>query len=183
MQHKRKNKFGEQLLIAVIVILFGSVDAYSQSIWDSNYVRCPLTTLARRQVVRQLGRLSNNLHDFASDKQDLAEAVSDGSRTDINSRISDFEETSRRLRRNINRLVELFHSSDRQRGTQIGNALFQTLVEKNEILQSARQRLGGGQISPDQLRSELERGRRLVLGVKSDVDILMIEIENKPCPN
>lgn len=183
MQQRRKIKLSGQLIIAGIIILFGSADAYSQRIWDSNMFRCPVTTLARRQVVRQLGRLSNNLHDLASDKQDLSEVVANGSNADIRARIEDFEETSRRLRRNINRLVELFPAPDRQRGAEVGNQLFQWLVEKNELLQSARQRLNGGQITSDQLRGDLERGRRLILGAKSDIDILMIEIENKPCPN
>jgi len=173
-------------VLRIAVVAFGIValtqTANAQQIWTWQMVKCPLPTIARYQVNIRLGKLSRNLQDLASDKQELAETLSSGSREDVSASLKELEETVKRLRHNLDRITSILHSSDRQRGGEIADQVFQDLTQKNLVLQEARRKLNGGTPNMFEVRHDLEFGVKTVFQIKAKVDALITELANKPCP-
>jgi len=171
-----------RLLIAAVALLITASNTNGQEIWSWKMLKCPLAVVSRRQVNRRLGKLSRNLQDLASDKQDLAETLSDGNNAEILARITELEQTVQRLRQNLDNITSILHPSDRQSASRIADQLFRDLMQKNSILEEARRKVNGGQPNMSAVRGELEFGVRFVLDVKSKIDALITDLENKPCP-
>ncbi len=175
-----------RLILRLAVVAFGvatlSGAANAQEIWSWKTVKCPLSTVARYQVNIRLGKLSRNLHDLASTKQELAEILSSGSNADVLASVTELEQTVQRLRHNLDRITSILHDADRQRGGQIADQLFNDLTQKNSLLEEARRKLNGGTPNISAARADLEAGVSLVFQIKAKVDSLITELQNKPCP-
>ncbi len=175
-----------RLIVRLAIVAFAtgtlSYTANAQQIWSWQMVKCPLPTIARYQVNIRLGKLSRNLQDLASDKQELAEMISSGSNADTSASLTELEQTVKRLRHSLDRVTSILHDADRQRGGQIADQIFSDLTEKNLILEEARTKLNGGTPNKYAVRADLKHGVSLVFRIKTKVDALITELQNKPCP-
>lgn len=179
------------LLAVVIVILLSNVNAFGQpesteraitwfgtisTTWETI-----IQPVARRQAVRHLRRLSNSLDDLANDKQDLLEFIStsdlNSNRGAIRGRIDEFQETTRRTRRNIQQFSSVLPAPHRNTGNAVANDAFWGLGEKWQTLRNIQRLVDEGSADSAQMQRELRTAIQQVLRVKGRVDELIAQIE------
>lgn len=185
-RHTRRNlRSVSRAVLRLSVVAFAVATlthtANAQQVWPWQMVKCPLHTIARYQVNIRLGKLSRNLQDLVSDKQELAEMLSSGSHGDILASITELEQTVLRLRHNLDKITSVLHSSDRQQGGQIADQVFRDLTEKKLLLELARSKLNGDTPNMNVVRMDLQSGVSLVFQIKARVDALITDLANKPC--
>ena len=149
-----------------------------------------LIPLARRQVARELRRLSNNLDDLTLDKQELTEVLLaagtdlDRKKADkINESIRTFKDTVWRLRRNLRKFTSILPSQYQDEGTKVEQALFTGLSEKWRTLDEiARQITGDNTFDPEKIKGESSRMVQKVRELKEITDKLIARLEGTAQP-
>lgn len=192
MQIMKKLNLNFQLLAVVIVILLSTVNTFGQPESTeraitffgtiSNAWETIIQPVARRQAVRHLKRVSNSLDDLANDKQDLLEFISasdlNANRGAIRGRIDEFQETTRRTRRNIQQFSSILPAPYRNTGNDVANDAFWGLGEKWQTLRNIQRLLdGSGSVDSARIQGELRTAIQQVLRVKGRVDELIAQIE------
>jgi hypothetical protein len=191
---KRKSRFLIYTLAVATLIPLSCVAIYGQSPGGAteaigffgrlNQEWCQLVVspLARRQVTRRLRLLSNSLDDLAIHKQELAELIVSTNLADrqkVDQQLAEFQGTVTRLRRNIDEFSDLLPPANRNQGTEVARHLFDGLSEKWTVLQRVRQIVNGNRsVQASDVSRELLSAVQIILRLKSEINILISQIEN-----
>jgi hypothetical protein len=142
-------------------------------IWKTYFV----DPMAKRQAVRKLNRLSDSLYDLASEKQELAEALSanDGSadRQRAEASIKNFKDIVKQVRRDIEEFSSILPDEQREEGMNVARELFDGLSQKWQTLDRAERLIGGSSANSEQVVNELKAAVKQVQDLKGKVDKLI----------
>lgn len=149
------------------------------SLWKT-YIVDPL---AKRQAARKLDRLSRSLHDLATEKQNLAEALSTtgggGDRQAAKTIIANFKDIVQQLRHDLKDFSSILPDEQRREGEDIAQQLFDGLVQKWETLNRAERLIDERGAGSEQVVNELRAAVQQVRTLKSKVDNLIANIQTR----
>jgi translation initiation factor 2 beta subunit (eIF-2beta)/eIF-5 len=144
----------------------------------STWVVDPLT---RRQAVRKLDRLSKSLYDLATEKQELAEALSanNGSvdRQKAETTIRNFKDIVKQVRHDLEEFSSILPEDQREEGMNVARELFEGLSQKWETLNRAERLVGERGANSQEVVNELRAAVKQVQELKSKVDKLIERIK------
>jgi hypothetical protein len=149
------------------------------SLWKT-YIVDPL---AKRQAARKLDRLSRSLHDLATEKLELAEALSEnnggGNGQRAKTSIANFKDIVQQLRRDLEVFSEILPDEQRREGVNVARELDEGLTQKWLTLNRAERLIDERGASAEPVVNELRAAVQQVRTLKSKVDNLITDIRTR----
>ncbi|MDQ6828990.1 MAG: hypothetical protein M3081_09005 [Gemmatimonadota bacterium] len=172
-----KTKVGAESELAVALEggykLFRSL----RSFWRAEVV----DPLARAQGARALRQLANSLDDLATQKQDLADAVTLADRRKdfslVQAPVSELQTTVSVLRSRLNKVFQFIPEAKRVEGGKVEEQLRLGFTTKWESLDAVAKELALPKPSVDAVRKQTAEMVRLTMKMKAQVDALALELQ------